>query len=107
MDFDRTLDQLSERVHGEILEPDDEGYDDARTVWNAMIDRRPAVIVQCTGTADVMAAVNAARKNDLLLSVKGGGHHVSGTAVCDDGLMIDLTPMNGVQVDPAAKIARV
>ena len=70
MDFDRTLDQLSERVHGEILEPDDEGYDDARTVWNAMIDRRPAVIVRCTGAADVMAVVNAARKDDLLLSVK-------------------------------------
>ena len=65
MDFDRTLDQLSEQVHGEILEPDD-----ARTVWNAMIDRRPAVIVRCTGAADVMAAVNAARKDDLLLSVK-------------------------------------
>ena len=107
MDFDRTLDQLSERVHGEILEPDDEGYDDARTVWNAMIDRKPAVIVRCTGTADVMTAVNAARKNDLLLSVKSGGHHVSGTAVCDDGLMIDLALMNGVQVNPDTKIARV
>ncbi|PSP94823.1 FAD-linked oxidase, partial [Halobacteriales archaeon QS_4_62_28] len=107
MDFDRTLNQLSERVHGEILEPDDEGYDDARTVWNAMIDRRPAVIVRCTGTADVMAAVNAARKDDLLLSVRSGGHHVSGTAVCDDGLMIDLAPMNGVQVDPDGQIARV
>lgn len=104
---DSTLKQLSERVHGEVLEPGDEGYDDARTVWNAMIDRTPAVIVQCTGAADVMAAVNTARENGVLLSVKSGGHHVSGTAVCDDGLMIDLSPMNAVRVDPEAKTARV
>lgn len=104
---DATLEQMRERVHGEVLEPGDEGYDNVRTVWNAMIDRTPAVIVRCTGAADVMAAVNTARENDVPLSVKSGGHHVSGTAVCDDGLMLDLSPMNAVRVDPSAKTARV
>jgi FAD/FMN-containing dehydrogenase len=97
-----TVQAFSEQVHGEVLEPDDE----ARTVWNAMIDKRPAVIARCTGAADVIAAVNFARERDLLLSVKGGGHDVAGTAVCDNGLMIDCSPMDSVRVDPRAGTAR-
>jgi FAD/FMN-containing dehydrogenase len=72
-----------------------------------MIDKEPAIIARCTGTADVIAAVNFARDLDLRLAVKGGGHNVAGTAVCDDGLVIDLSPMNAVRVDPDARTARV
>lgn len=98
---------LTEQFRGEALFPGDDGYDDARTVWNEMIDRRPAVIARCAGTADVISAVNVAREHDLLLSVNGGGHNVSGNAVCDDGLMIDLSPMTSVRVDPDAETVRV
>jgi FAD/FMN-containing dehydrogenase len=101
------LETLDDRLRGELLRPGDEGYDDARTLWNARIDRTPAAIARCTGAADVIAAVDVARERDLRLAVKGGGHHVSGAAVCDDGLVIDLGPMDGVRVDPAAKTARV
>ncbi len=101
------FDSLGEELRGDLLRPGDGGYDDARTVWNARIDREPAAIARCTGPADVVAAVDAAREGDLLLSVKSGGHHVSGAAVCDGGLTIDLSRMNGVRVDPAAETARV
>ena len=104
---DATLDELTDRVRGEVLEPGDPGYDDTRSVWNARVDRHPAVVVRATGAAGVMAAVDVARENDLLLSVKGGGHHVSGSAVCDGGVTLDLGEMNAVRVDPAAKRARV
>ena len=102
-----TIETFSDQLRGQVLQPGDEGYDEARTVWNAMIDREPAIIARCTGAADVMTAVNFARDLELLLSVKGGGHNVAGKAVCDDGLMIDLSPMNSVRVDPDAEIARV
>ena len=98
---------LDDRLRGELLRPGDDGYDEARTLWNARIDRTPAVIARCTGAADVIAAVGAAREHDPRLAGKGGGHHVSGAAVCDDGLVIDLGPMDGVRVDPDAKTARV
>lgn len=101
------LDNLLERVRGDVLVHGDEGYDEARQVWNARIDREPAGILQASGAADVIAAVDVARTNDLPLSVKGGGHHVSGSAVCDGGLMIDLSRMNGIRVDPDAATARV
>lgn len=101
------VDELRERCRGSVLRPDDDGYDEVRTVWNARIDREPAVIARCIGTADVIAAVTFARAQGLVLSVKSGGHHVSGTAVCDDGLMIDLGPMDAVHVDPDARTARV
>lgn len=101
------LDRLRERVRGAVLEPGDAGYDDARSVWNAMIDRYPGAIVRCTGTADVMAAVKTVREHGVHFSVKSGGHNVAGTAVCDDGLVIDLSPMNAVHVDLERKIARV
>jgi FAD/FMN-containing dehydrogenase len=90
---------------GHLLRGDD-GYEPARTIYNAMIEHRPAIIARCTGPADVISAVNFARKNGLLVSVRGGGHNVSGNAVCDGGLMIDLSPMKSVRVDPQAKTVR-
>ncbi len=93
-------------LRGELLEPGDDGYDAARTVWNGMIDRRPALIARCRGAADVIAAVNFARERELLVSIRGGGHNVAGNAVCDGGLMIDLSAMKGIHVDPEARTAR-
>jgi FAD/FMN-containing dehydrogenase len=97
--------EFAGRVRGTVLRPGDVGYDDARSIWNGLIDRRPALIVQCSGTADVVDAVNFAREHDLLLSVKGGGHNVAGNAVNDEGLVVDLSPMRGVRVDPANRVA--
>jgi hypothetical protein len=97
---------LRGRLRGTLLQPGDDGYDEARTIWNAMIDRRPALIVRCTGTDDVVAAVNFAREHDQLVSIKGGGHNVAGHAVCDGGLMIDLSLMKGIEVDPVARTVR-
>jgi FAD/FMN-containing dehydrogenase len=93
-------------TRGPVLRPGDAGYDDARSIWNGLIDRRPALIVQCTGAADVVDAVDFAREQELLLSVKGGGHNVAGNAVNDGGLVIDLSQMRGVHVDPATRIVR-
>ena len=106
-----TLDQetiaaFRERVRGQVLTAGDDGYDEVRQLWNAMIDRHPAVIVRCAGVADVIAAVNLAREHGLLLAVRGGGHNVAGNAVCDAGLMLDLSLMKGIRVDPAARTAR-
>jgi FAD/FMN-containing dehydrogenase len=95
-----------EGVRGAVLRPGDQGYDDARAIWNGLIDRRPELIVQCTGAADVVDAVNFAREQNLLLSVKGGGHNVAGNAVNDGGLVIDLSLMNGVHVDPSTQTVR-
>jgi FAD/FMN-containing dehydrogenase len=94
------------RLRGKRLGPGDDGYDDARKVWNGMIDRRPALIARCTGAADVIAAVTFAREQGLLVSIRGGGHNVAGNAVCDGGLMIDLAPMKSIRVDPVARTAR-
>lgn len=98
---------LRTEIRGRVLQPGDEGYDNARAVWNGRIDKHPRIIVQCSGTADVIEALTFARERELELSVKGGGHHFSGSAVCDDGLVIDLGPMDAVRVDPDAKRARV
>ena len=93
-------------LYGETLLPGDDGYDGARRIWNAMVDKRPALIARCSGTADVINAVNFARENRLLISVRGGGHNFPGNSVCNDGLMIDLSRMTGVRVDPASRTAR-
>ncbi len=98
--------ELAADFRGQLLRPEDEGYDAARTVFNAMIDRRPALIARCTGVADVIAAVNFARENELVVAVRGGGHHVAGYGTCDGGLVIDLSPMKGVWVDVEARAAR-
>jgi FAD/FMN-containing dehydrogenase len=96
-----------DRLDGQRLLPGDAGYDDARTVWNAMVDRQPRMIIRCASASDVVTAVRTARELDLEIGVRCGGHSVLGLAVPDDGLMIDLTPMGGVQVDPARRRARV
>lgn len=85
--------------------PGDPSYDEARSVWNAMIDRRPALIARCLGVADIQTCVKFAREHGLTLSIKGGGHNISGLAVCNDGFMIDLSLMRGVRVDPVARVA--
>ena len=102
---DKALATLRSRFRGQLLQPEVEGYDAVRRVWNGMIDRHPALIARCAGAADVVAAVEFARANDLLVSVRGGGHNVTGNAVCDGGLMIDLSPMKGIRVDPARRTA--
>ncbi len=99
--------ELRSVIRGTILQADDVGYDEARTVWNAMIDRRPGIIVRCAGTADVRAAVAYARNHGLPLAVRGGGHNIAGSALCDDGLVIDLSGMKSVQVDPGQRRAWV
>jgi FAD/FMN-containing dehydrogenase len=98
---------LRETVRGPVLAPDDPGYDEARSIWNALIDRRPALIVQCSGAADVVDAVNFAREQGLVLSIKAGGHNVAGNAVNDGGIVLDLSQMRGVHVDPDAQTVRV
>ena len=101
----KATDDLKTRLRGALLRPGDGGYDDARSVWNAMIDRRPALIAQCRGTPDVMACVNFAREQKIPISIKGGGHNIAGLAVCDGGLMVDMSLMRGVFVDPSARTA--
>jgi len=92
---------------GDVLAPGDEGYDAARTIWNGMIDKRPALIARCRGVADVLGAATFAREHALPLAVRGGGHNVAGNAVCDGGVMIDLSLMKGIHVDPVDRTARV
>ena len=92
---------------GEVIAPDHHGYDDARAVWNGAVDRRPRLIARCSGAADVAAAVRFARDRDLEIAVRGGGHNVAGTAVCDGGIVIDLSAMRAVSVDPVERTALV
>ena len=101
------VDRLRQGLRGALLAPDAPGYEEARAVWNAMIDKRPALIVRAAGVADVLAAVRFARAHGVLLAVKGGGHNVAGSAVCEGGLMLDLSPMKSVAVDPWNRTARV
>lgn len=95
------LTELRSRLRGNLVQPSEDSYDSARAVWNGTIDRRPAAIVRCAGVADVMDAVNFAREHGLSVSVRGGGHHVGGSAVAEDGLVIDLSLMRSVRVEPA------
>ncbi|MGE5764558.1 MAG: FAD-binding oxidoreductase, partial [Mycobacterium leprae] len=97
---------LRGRLRGRLVQPSDADYDEVRAVWNGMVDKRPGLIVRCAGVADVIAAVTFARDHDLLVAVRGGGHNVSGNAVCDGGLVIDLSPMRAVRVDPSGQTVR-
>src|SRR5215510_15411500 len=102
-----TVAALRGKLRGTVALPGEDGYDAARTIWNGMIDRRPALVVRCLGAADVINAVNLARDEKLLLAVRGGGHNIAGNAVCDGGLLIDLSLMRSVRIDPASATARV
>lgn len=99
--------RLKQSLRGELVRPGDLIYDEVRRVWNGMIDKHPALIARCSGAADVMAAVNFAREHNVRLSVRGGGHNVAGHALCDDGLVVDLSPMRRVRVDSVSRIAQV
>jgi FAD/FMN-containing dehydrogenase len=101
------VEDLAARLHGPLLRPGDEGYDDARRLFNGIHDKRPALVARCTGAADVRDAVDFAREHGVLLSIKGGGHNVAGTSSCEAGLMIDLSQLRGVRVDPDRRIADV
>jgi FAD/FMN-containing dehydrogenase len=101
------LEALRGSLRGTACLPGEPGYDEARSLWNAMIDRRPGLVLRCAGTADVMQAVKFARAHDALVAVRGGGHNIAGNAACDGGLMIDLSPMKSVSVDPVRKVVRV
>ena len=101
------IDEFKAQFRGDVLVPGDARYDEVRQIWNAMIDRRPAVIARCGSADDVVQAVNFGRTRGLVISIRGGGHNIAGNAVCDGGLMIDLSPMKAVQVDPKARVATV
>jgi FAD/FMN-containing dehydrogenase len=96
---------LRSRLRGQLIRPGDPGYDDARSLWNAMIDRRPSLVIRCLGVGDVVAAVEFVREHGLDLTIKGGGHNISGLAVADGAVMLDMSLMRGVRVDPAARLA--
>src|ERR1051326_6485557 len=100
-------DDLRHKIRGAVLIPGDAAYEDARRVWNAVVDRRPAVIVRCAEAADLATGIPFARENQLDISVRGGGHHIGGHSVCDDGLMIDFSAMKVVRVDSSTRRALV
>jgi FAD/FMN-containing dehydrogenase len=100
------IEGLASKLRGELLRPSDPPYEQARLVWNGLINKRPALIARCTGVGDVIDSVNFARENDLLVAVRGGGHNVAGYAVCDGGLVIDLSAMKGIRVDPEQRTVR-
>ena len=101
------IETLRSGIRGQVLLPRDPGYDAARTIWNAMIDRKPGLIVRCAGVADVMRSVAFVRDHGLVVSIRGGGHNIAGNAVCDEGLMIDLSGMRSVHVNPETRRAYV
>lgn len=98
---------LAASMRGQVLIAGQDGYDQARRVWNAMFDKRPSIIARCASPSDVMRAVTFAREHQLLTAVRAGGHSVSGKSTCDGGMMIDVSPMQSVRVDPKARVARV
>ena len=102
-----TLDALRQSLRGIVCLPQEAGYDEARTIWNAMIDRRPGAVIRCRGATDIMRAVILAREHGVLVAVRAGGHNIAGNAVCEGGLLLDLSLMRGVRVDPTRRIARV
>ena len=103
---DVELESLSKRLKGELITPVDKQYNESRQIWNAMIDRKPAFIVQCSGIADVIAAVKFAKKHRLILSVRGAGHNIAGRALKDSVMLIDLSQMRSVYVDPDKKTSK-
>lgn len=100
------VEEFRSTLRGELLRPDDKGYDDARSIWNAMFDKRPALIVQCAGVSDIISSVNFARTDSIPVAVRGGGHNVSGSGACDGGLMLDMSRLKSVRVDPVSRTAR-
>ncbi|MCI0441500.1 MAG: FAD-dependent oxidoreductase, partial [Chloroflexi bacterium] len=92
--------ELKGKLRGKLIQPGEEGYEEARQVWNGNIDRHPALIARCTGVADVIDAVNFARANNLLVAVRGGAHNAAGHGTCEGGIVIDLSLMKGIRVDP-------
>ena len=106
-DLEEAIAALRASLRGELLQPGDDGYDGARLIWNGMFDKKPALIARCSGTADVIDAVNFARENGMLTAVRGGGHNSSGSGSCDGGILIDLSGMNAVHVDPKTRRAKV
>ena len=100
------IEEFNKSLGGDLILPGGTGYDEARTIWNGMIDKRPALIVRCAGVSDVINSVNFARTNNLLAAVRGGGHSFPGNSVCEGGIMIDLSTMKGVRVDPDKRTAR-
>ncbi len=100
------VERFGSGLRGELLRPSDTAHEEARKIWNGLMDKRPALIARCAGVGDVVDSVNFARENDLLVAVRGGGHNVAGNAVCDGGLVIDLSPMKGVRVDPERRTVR-
>lgn len=107
MSLEQAIADFRGQFHGEVIEPTSPGYDEARKVYNAMIDRKPRLIARCTDTADVIAAVRLARANQLTVSIRSGGHNAAGLGVCDDGLVIDTAPIKYVRVDPAVRTVMV
>src|SRR2546425_1980580 len=103
----KVKEELKDTIKGRVLVPDDPGYEEARQIWNAMIDRRPAVIVQCVQADDVPPVIRFARKNGLELSIRGAGHNIAGNALCDNGVVIDFSTMKNVRVDAEKKRAYV
>jgi len=101
----KTWEKIKRALTGELLLPDSGKYDESRAIWNGMIDRKPACIIQCVDVKDVVAAVNFGRKHEMLVAVKGGGHNAAGFAMCDGGMVIDLSKMKGIEVDTTTKIA--
>ena len=100
------ISQLGQRIRGALVIPDDPGYDQARRVWNGMVDKRPAAVIYCVDSEDVITAVNFARSRNMLVAVRGGGHNVGGSSVCDGGIVIDVSRMKRIEVDPVRRIAR-
>src|SRR5262245_34027315 len=99
------VEELRGSLRGELLCPSDAAYDEARLIWNAMFDKRPALVVRCAEVSDVISAVNFARTHSIPVAVRGGGHNVAGNGACDGGLMLDLSRMKSVRVDPASRTA--
>ena len=100
---DEDISQFRQNLRGRLITRSNSDYDEARSLYNAMIDKRPLLIAKCVDAADIIAAVNFGREHDLLIAIRGGGHNGPGLGSCDDGLVIDLSMMKGVRVDPATR----